>query len=58
MTSMPIHRAPIKRIFDILFSLIVLVFSTPLMIVVAILVRMSSPGPVFLAAFALARAEK
>lgn len=44
---MPIHRAPIKRIFDILFSLIVLVFSTPLMIVVAILVRMSSPGPVF-----------
>ena len=47
MTSMPIHRAPIKRIFDILFSLIVLVFSTPLMIVVAILVRMSSPGPVF-----------
>lgn len=36
-----------KRIFDILFSLIVLLLLSPVMVVVAILVKLTSPGPIF-----------
>ncbi len=37
----------IKRVFDIVVSLIVLVMFLPLWIVVAVLIKATSPGPVF-----------
>lgn len=37
----------VKRIFDIVFSLIVIVLTFPLMIIIAILVKLSSSGPIF-----------
>ncbi|MEW5804889.1 MAG: sugar transferase [bacterium] len=40
------HRA-LKRLFDILFSLGAIVFFTPVMITVALAVKLSSKGPVF-----------
>ncbi|HEX8597846.1 MAG TPA: undecaprenyl-phosphate glucose phosphotransferase [Chloroflexia bacterium] len=36
-----------KRAFDIVFSLIVLVLTSPLMLVIALAIKLSSPGPVF-----------
>ncbi|AFZ45507.1 Undecaprenyl-phosphate galactose phosphotransferase [Halothece sp. PCC 7418] len=36
-----------KRLFDILFSLAVLVLCSPLYLLLAILIKLSSPGPVF-----------
>lgn len=36
----------LKRIFDILFSLLVLVLFLPLLIVIALLIKLSSAGPV------------
>ena len=38
---------PIKRFFDILFSLIALIMLSPLFLVIAIAVKLDSPGPVF-----------
>ncbi len=40
------HRF-MKRIFDIVFSLFVLILTFPLMIVIAIIVKLSSRGPIF-----------
>ncbi|MDI3255729.1 sugar transferase [Pseudacidobacterium ailaaui] len=37
----------IKRIFDILFSTLALVIAAPLMVIVALAVRLDSPGPIF-----------
>jgi Undecaprenyl-phosphate glucose phosphotransferase len=39
--------ALIKRVFDIAFSLSVLVLVSPLMALIAILIRLTSPGPIF-----------
>jgi Undecaprenyl-phosphate glucose phosphotransferase len=36
----------IKRLFDIVFSLVTMLFCSPLMILVAILVKFTSPGPI------------
>ncbi|VEP13497.1 Glycosyl transferase possibly involved in lipopolysaccharide synthesis [Hyella patelloides LEGE 07179] len=36
-----------KRLFDILFSLFVLIFFSPLYLILAILIAISSPGPIF-----------
>jgi len=36
----------IKRVFDIVFSVVVLVFAAPLLALIALVVRLSSPGPV------------
>ena len=36
-----------KRLFDILFSLFVLVFFSPLYLMLAILIALTSPGPIF-----------
>jgi exopolysaccharide production protein ExoY len=47
MTSITISRDPLKRFFDILFSVFILVISSPFMLVFGVLVKMSSPGPVF-----------
>lgn len=41
-------RMPIgKRVFDIALSLFILIMISPLLLVVAILVRLDSPGPIF-----------
>ncbi len=37
----------LKRAFDVVFSLIVLVLTAPVMLIIAALVKMTSPGPVF-----------
>lgn len=37
----------VKRSFDIVFSLIIIMVSLPIMIIIAILVKLSSPGPIF-----------
>ncbi len=37
----------VKRIFDFLISLIILILLSPLMLLLAVLVKLSSPGPVF-----------
>jgi len=39
--------ALIKRVFDIVFSLSVLLLASPLMLLIAILIRLTSAGPVF-----------
>lgn len=36
-----------KRVFDIFFSLFVLIFFSPLYLILAILIAISSPGPIF-----------
>jgi len=44
-----LHRLQlgIKRLFDVLVSLLVLILGLPLFAILAVLVRLSSPGPVF-----------
>lgn len=37
----------VKRIFDIIFSLILLIFFLPIIIIVALLIRLDSRGPIF-----------
>lgn len=37
----------IKRTFDILFSLVVLILTAPVLILIALLIKIASPGPVF-----------
>ncbi|MDD2696909.1 MAG: sugar transferase [Candidatus Pacebacteria bacterium] len=37
----------LKRLFDIIFSFIGLILTSPLFLVVAVLIKISSPGPVF-----------
>jgi lipopolysaccharide/colanic/teichoic acid biosynthesis glycosyltransferase len=39
--------SPAKRIFDIFFSLIVLILLSPLFLIIALLIRIESRGPVF-----------
>ncbi len=43
---MPIWQRTVKRILDVVFSLIAIVLLTPVYIVLAILVKVSSPGPI------------
>lgn len=44
---MPVWQRVAKRIFDIVASLLVIVVFSPLYIFTAIMVKMSSPGPIF-----------
>ena len=46
MHSMSIQLA-IKRLFDVVICLMILVIGSPIYLIIAILVRLSSPGPVF-----------
>jgi exopolysaccharide biosynthesis polyprenyl glycosylphosphotransferase len=41
------HDLALKRIFDLVVALLVLLLTWPLFIVIAIVVKLSSPGPVF-----------
>lgn len=42
-----IKHIPLKRIFDIFFSSLVMLFFSPLMLLVAFIIKISSPGKVF-----------
>ncbi len=44
---MPEWQKNAKRVFDIFFSLFVLIVSFPLLLVIALLIKMSSKGPIF-----------
>ncbi len=44
---MPSWQMTIKRIIDVAVSLFVLIFFSPFFLIIAILVKLSSPGPVF-----------
>lgn len=37
----------IKRLFDVLASIVLILFFAPMMIIIAILIKLTSPGPVF-----------
>ncbi|MHC4374403.1 MAG: sugar transferase [Planctomycetota bacterium] len=41
------NKHPLKRLFDILMSLIVLVIASPLMLLTALMIKLTSPGPIF-----------
>ena len=41
------NKHPLKRLFDISISLIVLVIASPLMLLTALMIKLTSPGPVF-----------
>lgn len=45
--SMPVWQVTLKRFIDILISLIAIIVLLPLFIVLALLVKFSSPGPIF-----------
>ncbi len=42
-----LYDRSIKRIFDIVFSILVLILGFPVLLLIAILVKLSSPGPLF-----------
>ena len=52
------YIAFLKRVFDFLFALIGLVLTFPIMIIVAIIIKVGSPGPVFYPAPRVARGGK
>ena len=52
--TMPLHRGQVpelelffKRVFDTVFSVLALIFMSPLLVALAIAVKLDSPGPVF-----------
>jgi undecaprenyl-phosphate galactose phosphotransferase len=49
---------PLKRIFDLLFSLSFLILASPFFLILSLLVALSSPGPVFYAHERLGRGGK
>ena len=42
-----LRLAFLKQVFDFIFSLIVLIFLSPLLLLLAIIIKLESPGPVF-----------
>ena len=48
----------IKRIFDIIFASILLIIVSPVLLIIAVLVKLSSPGPVFYRHERIGRDEK
>jgi len=57
-SSVKVRHDVCKRTFDLIFSSIFLLFSTPLFIVLAISVKRSSPGPIFYKSPRLGRGGK
>lgn len=52
LTATPIETITyslLKRVFDVVFSVMVLLLTAPLMAVIAIAIRLTSPGPIFFA---------
>jgi exopolysaccharide production protein ExoY len=56
--SIAVRHDPFKRLFDILFSLILLVGLSPVLLLFAFLIRVTSPGPVFYKSVRLGRGGK
>lgn len=48
-TPFEIRHKPLKRAFDIIFSLMVLLFFFPIFLIIALTVKLSSRGPIFYA---------
>jgi exopolysaccharide biosynthesis polyprenyl glycosylphosphotransferase len=46
-SGMPVWQQAVKRLFDLSVSLLVIILLSPLLIVTAILVKLSSEGPIF-----------
>ncbi len=44
---MPAWQAQIKRIFDIVFSILIIILGIPLWILIGFITKLSSPGPIF-----------
>lgn len=42
-----IYRNKVKRVIDILISLLIIIVMFPIFVIAAVLIKMSSPGPVF-----------
>jgi exopolysaccharide production protein ExoY len=53
-----IRHAPLKRVFDLLFSAVVLFFLSPFLLTIALIVRLTSPGPIFYKSVRLGRGGK
>ena len=56
--SIAIRHDPVKRIFDIAFSAFVLLLSSPIILILALLVKATSPGPVYYKSIRLGRAGR
>ncbi len=57
-TSIDVKHRPIKRTFDILFSLLVLIAGMPLYLILAVAIKMTSRGPIFFSQARVGRAGK
>lgn len=56
--AIAVRHAPLKRLFDIAFSLFFLIVFSPVFIAVALLVFAASPGPIFYRSIRLGRGGK
>jgi len=56
--SIPVRHDPLKRVFDLTFSILILLLTSPLLFTVALLVRCTSKGPVFYKSVRLGRGGK
>lgn len=54
----PIRHKPTKRLFDILFSLFILIFLSPVFLIVSFLILFSSTGPIFYGSYRIGRGGK
>ncbi|MBY0528711.1 MAG: sugar transferase [Rhabdochlamydiaceae bacterium] len=52
------RHQPLKRVFDILFSLAALIFGMPLFLAIALLIKLTSRGPVFYCSLRLGKNGK
>ena len=58
LTEEPIRHLPLKRTFDLLFSLFALLITFPLFMTIALLIRFQSPGPIIYAHKRIGRGGK
>lgn len=56
--SFPIRHDPLKRIFDLFFSLLCLLMASPLLLLIAVILKVTSPGPIFYRSPRLGRGGK
>jgi undecaprenyl-phosphate galactose phosphotransferase len=54
----PIKHNPAKRIFDILFSLFILILLSPIYLIISLIILFSSSGPVFYSSSRIGRGGK
>lgn len=58
LSDKPIQHLPLKRAFDVVFSIFALLFTFPLFMTIAILIRLQSPGPIIYAHERIGRGGK